>query len=160
MSDFRTKRGRCIIDDEALFLSSSWSGQFRRALEGGALGKIWLISVTLLPVMLFLSVGQSGLVHVLMGAGIGALLLMISLVVNRLRGFGYDRKILRDDIESFTLVEGSKGLTNPRFILKYRKDGKIRKRYISLPSKLFGYVDEEVEKAREVLESEGFQLED
>lgn len=56
-------------------------------------------------------------------------------------------------------VSGTKWISRPRFIVKYRRDGERKNRYIQMPSK-FGYGDEEFERAKEIFRSENVPLEE
>jgi hypothetical protein len=162
VTSFRTKRGRCILDDERLYLSSSWAGQMRRYQEGGFFGKIMLVSLAALPVIILFNLIMVDGTEVLEGFGIGLGLglggILLAYLINYFRGFATDRVIQRDAIESFKAVEGSKGVSRPRFILKFEKNGEKRNRYIMMPSKFLSYGEEEFEEAKDKLREEGFEV--
>lgn len=158
MTDFRTNRGRCIIDERNVHLTSSIEGQFRRYLEGGPFGYFLVATYFALIVLLGFQVymGNSG--PVMLGFGIGITIILISRIVNFQRGFVRDRKISKQYVESVSLNEGKKGFTNPRFVIEFEKEGELKKRYVMMPSKIFRYTDEEIEKAKEIFKDEGFEL--
>ncbi|MFB6241596.1 MAG: hypothetical protein ABEJ36_02225 [Candidatus Nanosalina sp.] len=162
MTSFRTKRGRCILDSENLYLSSSWTGQLKRYWEGGGFGKFMLVSLAMLPVIIlsnFLMVDEYSVLSGLgIGLGLGLGIMAFAYIVNYFRGFSTDRVIHRDGIEEFKAVEGSKGVTRPRFIVKFEKGGETRNRYIMMPSKILSYGEEEFGEAKEKLRDEGFKV--
>jgi len=164
MVNFRTNRGRCIIDEENLYLSSSWTGLFKRYLEGGIVGKVAFASLFALPFVLLLNLSTGNispfLDGILIGSILGGTLLASILLINYFRNFSYDRVIPKDSINKVKVVEGTEGLSQPRFIVKFEKNGEIRNRYIYMPSKLLSYGKEEFNKAQEILKDEGFELEE
>jgi hypothetical protein len=162
MVSFRASRGRCILDEENLYISSSWSGLFRRYLEGGIVGKLMIASFLPLPVIVLANMGTGTFQPVLsglkIGAGMGIILITSGILINYFRGFSYDRKIPRSSINKFKVVEGTKGLSQPRFIVKFEKNGEERNRYIVMPSEFLSYGEEEFEEAKKLLENKGFEV--
>ncbi|MFB6143802.1 MAG: hypothetical protein ABEJ98_00685 [Candidatus Nanohaloarchaea archaeon] len=157
MTSFRTKRGRCVIDDGSVYLSSSLSGLLKRYCEGGYFGKLLLFFYALLPVYLFYAIWTAD-IYFVAGMGIGLVILASLYAVNYFRGFRYGSVFPRESVESFTAVEGSKGFTRPRFVMKFRRGDDLRKRYVMMPSKFLSYGEEEFEEAKRKLEQEGFEV--
>ncbi|MDY7081403.1 MAG: hypothetical protein SXQ77_03110 [Halobacteria archaeon] len=150
--EFRTKRGRCVIDDESLRLESSFVGYLKRLKEGNLLifGSVLLASIFVVGAFVL-----GDLRKFLVGVGIGVSIVVVSYAVNRLRGFTSDDKIDLDAIRRVKAVEGTKGLTRPRFVIEYEKGDKTKKRYVMMPSKWLSYGDDEFEKAKETFQELG-----
>jgi hypothetical protein len=162
MGSFRTNRGRAIFDEEKLYISSSWTGLLKRYYEGGFFGKLTLSSLTLLPIIYlfnFLMIRSTSFLEgVAIGTVIGAVLIALYYTVNYFRGFSYKSVISKDSIKGFKVIEGSTGLTQPRFIIKFEKSNEIKNRYIIMPSMLLSYGESEFEKAKKLIKEEGFEI--
>lgn len=155
MESFRTRGGQWRITDEAIHIDGNYIGRIKRHYdENKLLTLVWF--VLLLYVLYSLVFGDWEVYS--LGLGIAGSYLAFGYVYNYVRDFTYDNRIQRDAIEIVKPVTGTKGLSRPRFIVKYKRDGKRKNRYIQMPSK-FGYGDEEFEKAKELFRIEGIPLE-
>jgi hypothetical protein len=153
MPSFRTKRGTCRLGDRTLELESSLGMQLKRYREGNRLLFASLLSVlgaaVGLPVVALLA-GDLRLVGLYGGA-----FLVVSLgarVSNAVRGFTSDDEIPLDAIRKVRAVRGTKGLTRPRFVVRYERDGEEKRRYVMMPSLWLSYGPAEFERARECFE--------
>jgi hypothetical protein len=161
MGSFRTRGGQCRITDDAIHIDGSYVGRIKRHYdENKLLTLLWLIS-PLYVVYFLIQVDRD--VYVLslglgIGLAVGGTYLAFGYVYNYVRDFTYDDRIQRDAIETIKPVSGTKGISRPRFIVKYERDGERKNRYIQMSSK-FGYGDEEFEKAKDLFQSVGLPLE-
>jgi hypothetical protein len=148
MPSFRTKRGRCHLDDDMLRLESSFRGQLRRYREGNRLF-FWAYVAAMLT-MVGVLVGQllAGETRTLLLTG-GAIagIVLLARVTNRLRGFTADEEIPIDVISHVTAVRGTKRLTRPRFVVAYDADGERKRRYVMMPSLWLSYGEAEFRRA-------------
>ena len=96
-----------------------------------------------LPVIILANIGtdtfQPVLTGLKTGAILGTFLITGGIIVNYFRDFSYDRKIPRNSINKFKIVEETKGLSKPRFIMKFEKNNEEKKRHIIIPSKFLSY---------------------
>ncbi|MFB6213037.1 MAG: hypothetical protein ABEJ07_00510 [Candidatus Nanohaloarchaea archaeon] len=160
MTSFRTKRGRCIIDGDDLYLSSSMAGLFRRFWEGGRLGRLLAVSYLVFFAWFFYKLLFDLGTPFKVGIALGAALLALSYVTNSLRGFSRQRVIPLDSVKEVSFTEGRPGLTRPRFIVEFEKEGgEQKKRYIMMPSLWLDYSEEEVGKAKMMFEDKGLRAE-
>lgn len=159
---FRTKRGKCVVEDDVIRLESSAAGYLRHLWHGNRLLFLGFVAgVIFAPVVLILQVlaGNASPAPMLLGAMVVLLVLLAVRAVYRLRGFTRDKKIPIDKVERVVAVEGTKGLTRPRFVVRYEKEGRIRKRYVLMPSKWLSFGEEELRRAKEVFREAGLPLE-
>lgn len=160
MPSFRTKRGRCHLDGDTLCLESSLRGQFRRLREGSRV-LFWTYVLALLSAAGFLvSAGLAG-EYWHLGLSVGGALLVIALGYGRnaLRGFTRDAEIPLEDVVCVTATAGTKGLTRPRFVVHYERDGERRKRYVTMPSLWLDYGEAEFERAKACFRAQGLTVE-
>jgi hypothetical protein len=160
MPSFRTKRGRCHVEGDRLALESSIRGQFQRYREGGRL-LFWsyvVLTVTAVAYPVYmLAVGEARTV-LLWGGAVGGLL-MLGYAVNYWRGFTRADEIPLEAITHVTAVTGTRGLTRPRFVVTYRRDGETHHRYVMMPSPFLSYGDAEFERAKETFREAGVHVE-
>ncbi|MFB6114813.1 MAG: hypothetical protein ABEK04_00865 [Candidatus Nanohalobium sp.] len=157
MASFRTKRGRCILDEDKMYLTSSFKGHMKRLWEGN---KVLLFGFSALYIWIGYAVVFGLDAAVLAGAGLGLVLVAISYITNHFRNFSSDSIIEKDNINSIKASKGSKTLTRPRFVVKFDKNGEEKNRYIMMPSLWLSYGSEEFEKAKEIFRDEGLELEE
>jgi hypothetical protein len=160
MPSFRTKRGRCYLDDETLRLESSLRGQLRRYREGGRLF-FWSYVVAMLT-MVGVLVGQflAGETRTLLLTGVAISgTILLARVTNRLRGFTATTEIPVDAIEHVTANPGTKGLTRPRFVVVYDADGETKRRYVMMPSRWLSYGEAEFRRAVATFRDAGIEVE-
>lgn len=160
MPSFRTKRGRCHVEDGRLRLESSLRGQMRRYREGSRL-LYWSFLVVIVvaigyPVVL-VATGEYRTV-LFWGGGV-ALVLGGGYALNRWRGFTSEDEIPLDAVTHVTANEGRKGLTRPRFVVTYVADGETKRRYVMMPSKFLSYGDDEFERATACFREAGLPVE-
>jgi hypothetical protein len=161
MESFRTRGGQCRITDEAIHIDDSYIGRIKRHYDESRLLTLsWLIFP--LCILYFFVVGDRNVYALGLGLGIGLAVgggyLAFGYTYNYVRDFTYDDRIPRNAIKTVKPVSGTKGVSRPRFIVKYERDGERKNRYIQMPSK-FGYGDEEFEKAKELFRSEDIPVE-
>lgn len=161
MASFRTKRGRCHLDGDRLRLESSLWGQLRRYWEGNRLlFGAYLVALGAVAGFVVTQALAGEYRRVLLWGGGVVAALGVGLAVNRLRGFTREEEIELDRILRVRAVEGRKGLTRPRFVVAYERDGQVRKRYVMMPSKWLSYGPGEFHRARETFEDAGIPVEE
>ncbi|MFB6108798.1 MAG: hypothetical protein ABEJ82_08175 [Haloplanus sp.] len=160
MPSFRTKRGRCHLDGDALRLESSLRGQLRRYREGNRL-LFW--SYLLALCFRIGSVGWSllaGEYRLLLLVAVAALAVVgVGYASNYVRGFTREDEIPVDAIEYVTAVEGTTGLTRPRFVVVYDRAGRTRRRYVMMGSTWLSDGEAEFERAKETFRAAGVRVE-
>jgi len=148
VSSFRTKRGRCVIEDDTLALESSLRGQLARYREGNRL-LYWCYVGILLALVgwvgsrLLFGFDQRDLLTV--GVIVG--LLALARGIAWTRGFTSADTIPVSAIDRVNAIDGAKGVTRPRFIVHYERDGDEKKRYVMMASRFLSYGDDEFETA-------------
>ncbi|MFB6101324.1 MAG: hypothetical protein ABEJ73_02020 [Haloplanus sp.] len=160
MPAFRTKRGRCHLDDDALRLDSSLGGQLRRYREGSRLVFWSYIGILVVGFGFLVAKLLAGDVRttVLTVGAVGAVV-AVARASNYLRGFTSADEIPRDAITHVTAVRGTKGLTRPRFVVTYEADGETKRRYVMMPSLWLSYGEAEFGRATEVFRRVGIPVE-
>ncbi|WP_435066443.1 hypothetical protein [Haloplanus sp. C73] len=160
MPSFRTKRGRCHLDGDALRLESSFRGQFRRYREGGLWPTLLLCGSLLSAAVILVTQLLAGDWRPLL-FGIGAFLALwvAGRVSNAVRGFTSTTEIPLDAIDHVTAVPGTSGLTRPRFVVAYDANGETKRRYVMMPSRWLSYGDTEFERAKETFRDAGIDVE-
>lgn len=160
MPSFRTKRGVCRLNDGTLSLESSIAGQLRRYWEGNRLIFISYLVLILVGVGFVGELLLTGQFRTL-AYWTGAVVAIVggAYAVNYARGFTRDEEIPVEDIVGVRAVEGSKGLTRPRFVVRYRQNEDINRRYVMMPSKWL-YGETEFDNAKEAFEEVGVQVEE
>lgn len=160
---FRTKRGKCVVEDGVIRLESSMAGYLRHLWHGNRLLFLFFMAgVVFAPAVLLLQVvaGNVSPAPLLLGAFLVLLVLLAVRVVYSLRGFTRDNEIPVDAVERVVAAGGTKGLTRPRFVVEYEEDGETRKRYVMMPSKWLSFGEEEFGKAKEVFGEMGLEVEE
>ena len=161
MTDFRTRRGNCVVSENGLQLHSSVRGRLKRLAEAHPLRILLYVIIPMYPIY---TVVQYGIADVWPGLAIGLALAAVYLTFgygyNYVRGFTYDDTIPRDSITAVKPVRGTKGISRPRFVVVYEREGAEKRRYIQMPSTFLAYGGEEFEKAKEILRSAGLPIVD
>jgi hypothetical protein len=146
---FRTKRGRCVLTDDELRVESGLLLQARRYWEGNrALLAGYLAAYGLLVAAAVRVLDREGWTALAVGAGAVAALVVAGRVVNRRRGVTGDERIPLHDVERIEVFEGDDWLTRPRFVVRYWRDGRVKRRYVMMPSGLLSYGESEFERAK------------
>ncbi|WP_251343880.1 hypothetical protein [Haloplanus halophilus] len=159
MPSFRTKRGRCHLDGEALRIDSSLRGQLRRYREGSRLLFLSYLGLLAVAAGFVLANLLAGDVRtLLLAGGAAAAVVGVARLSNRLRGFGTPDEIPLDAVERVTAVRGRKGLTRPRFVVTYAVDGETRKRYVMMPSLWLSYGEDEFRRATTLFADAGIPV--
>ena len=87
----------------------------------------------------------------------GLLIFLVALLVlNYLQGFRSPDRIQFDDIEDISSTRGQKGLTRPRLVITYTRNGEQYKRRVNLPSLYTDYGQEAFDSAVEAFDERGF----
>jgi hypothetical protein len=160
MPSFRTKRGRCHLDDDTLRLESSLRGQLRRYREGGRL--FFWAYVGAVSTMVGVLVGQflAGETRTLLLTGFAISgVILLTRVTNRLRGFTAAEAIPVDAIDHVTAKRGTNGLTRPRFVVVYDAGGETKRRSVMMPSLWLSYGEEEFQRAIATFLDAGVEVE-
>jgi hypothetical protein len=160
MPSFRTKRGRCHLDGGTLRIESSCRGYVRRLREGNRV-LFWSYVLAMIvavgtPLSLIVSGDVRGVGFVLGGV---VLLVGVARASNSLRGFTSEAEIPLDDVRRVTATTGTQGLTRPRFVVEYDRDGERKKRYVMMPSLWLDYSEETFERAKTVFREAGVPVE-
>jgi len=159
MPSFRTKRGRCHLDDGRLRLESSLRGQFRRYREGNRLLFYTAVAGVLASIGFVVGKLLAGDLRTLLLVGVIAVLVAgIARASNYLRGFTTADDIPLAAIEYVRPVRGTKGLTRPRFVVAYTVDGDTRRRYVMMPSLWLSYGEAEFRRATETFRDAGLTI--
>ena len=160
MATFRTKRGRCVLADDELRIESGVRLQARRYWEGN---RALLAGYLALYGLLFLAslrvVGRGNWRAVALGVGVVAALVVGGRVLNSRRGVTGDDRIPLRDVEAVEAVAGDDWLTRPRFVVRYWRGGRIRYRYVMMPSGLLSYGDAEFDRAVATFRDAGIPVE-
>lgn len=160
MPSFRTKRGRCHLADGRLRVESSLRGQFERLYEGNRLIFLSYVVVVLVAVGYPVTLLLFGDLRTF-GYWTGGVALLVggAYAVNYWRGFRRDDEIPLADITRIEALEGRTGLTRPRFVVHYDRDGEPRRRYVMMPSSILSYGDDEFEQAKDAFREAGLHVE-
>jgi len=161
MPSFRTKRGRCHLDDGRLRLESSLRGQLRRYREGSRVlfvSYLVVIAVAVGYPIVLVATGEYRTV-LYWGGGI-ALILGVGYAINRWRGFTRDDEIPLDAITHVTAKKGTRGLTRPRFVVTYASDEGTKRRYVMMPSTYLSYGEDEFERGEAAFREVGVPVEE
>ncbi|WP_459845122.1 hypothetical protein [Halolamina salina] len=144
MGEFRTKDGRCIVAEDGLRIrvgERSPLGTLRDALTDEEIPPVRRAGVALfgLAVVVGVVLAVRTLPVWLSGAGVG--LLLAWLVWSRLHGGQPEKEISiqYDAVESVEPEYGLPLLTRPRFVIRYRSEGGVKRRYVLCPSRLYGF---------------------
>jgi len=155
---FRTHDGRCIVAEDRLRIESGVRGAIgtlRDALTDGAIPPVRRAGVALFLVALL--VGAALAVRTLPAwlSGAAAGLLLAWAIWTRLRGADPDREVVIpfDTIESVEPEYGLPLLTRPRFVVRHRSEGGVKRRYVLTPSRLYGFGA--YERGKELLAARG-----
>ena len=144
VGEFRTHDGRCIVAEDRLRIQSGRRGLFgtlRDALTDDDVSPLRRGGVALFVVAAV--VGAALAVRTLpawlSGAGVG--LLLAWLAWSRLRGSDPEAEVVirYDAVESVEPQYGLPLLTRPRFVVRYRSEGGVKRRYVLCPSRLYGF---------------------
>lgn len=138
-TEIRTKRGSARFDDGSLQFEESVLG-YGRALvrdywHGGSRGQRAIVVGYLFGVLYGIGVvawrlgnGRWRLPALVVGV------VVVGWLIGYARGYRSVDSLDLDRIESVSATRGSKGLTRPRLMLRFRTDGDSRKRRLLLPS--------------------------
>lgn len=159
MEGFRTKRGRCVFDEQVgeLRLHGSWRGYLRNVYAGST----WrFLAMLLLPVFTLVNLyaaSRSGLAReFVLGVALVVGIAAVYSVVRFARGFGDDESI---PLGAIHFVEGDGRRTHPQFVVYYGEDGEETTCRVTLPSKRLSYTMDEFEEAWRTFERYGVPVE-
>lgn len=145
VGDFRTKDGRCIVAEDRLRIEigkRGLLGTLREALTDEEIPPIRRAGVALFAVAVVVGAALAArlLPPWLSGAAAGLLLAWaLWSVYRRRQRSAADVEIPLDDVESVEPQYGLPLLTRPRFVIRYRSEGGVKRRYVLCPSRIFGF---------------------
>ncbi|UPV73642.1 hypothetical protein M0R89_13975 [Halorussus limi] len=160
MASFRTKRGRCVLTDDELRVESGLYLQAKRYWEGNR--PLLAVYLGLYAALLVASarVASSGEWRALVVGAIAVVTLLVAgRAANRRRGVGSADRIPLYDVESVTAVAGDDWLTRPRLVVRYWRDGGVKRRRVMMPSGLLSYGESEFERAKRTFRERGIPVE-
>jgi hypothetical protein len=82
--------------------------------------------------------------------------LAAALLLDYARGFRSPNSIRLGAIEDVSATRGSKGMTRPRFVIRYSDEGSTYRRRVNLPSLYTSEGEDTYEHAQEAFEKRGF----
>jgi hypothetical protein len=157
MDSFKTKKGRCIVTDDAIQLESPFLARFKRTYEGN---KPLFTGVMLLFGYAVVSLVVDRFIFWRAVAVWGIILGVIVIVVRHLyivfSAQTLDDRIPLQVVTRVTLNE----LSRPVFFVHYERDGAAVYRAIPLPSSRYDYTEQEVATAKETFARYGFPVEE
>lgn len=144
VDDFRTHDGRCVVAEDRLRIQPGRRGllgTLREALTDDDISPIRRVGVALFLVAAV--VGAALAVRTLpvwlSGAGAGLLLAWAAWKALKSRDGEGEVVIPFADIEGVEPQYGLPLLTRPRFVIRYRSEGGVKRRYVLCPSRLYGF---------------------
>ena len=158
MDSFKTKKGRCIITDDAIQLESPFLARFKRTYEGS---KLLFTGVMLLFGYVIVSLVVDRFIFwravVVWGIILGVIVIILRhLYIVVFLDQTLDDRIPLQAVTRVTLNE----LPRPVFFVHYEKDGEAVYRAIPLPSARYDYTAQKVETAKETFARYGFPVEE
>lgn len=158
MDSFKTKKGRCIITDDAIRLESPFLARFKRTYEGS---KLLFTGLMLLFGYMVVSLVVDQFIFWRAVAVWGIVLGIIGIILRHLYIVVFLDQTLDDCIplQAVTRVTINE-LPRPVLFVHYKKDGKAVYRAIPLPSARYDYTAQEVETAKETFARYGFPVEE
>lgn len=145
VGDFRTKDGRCIVAEDRLRIEVGERGPvgtLRAALTDGSIPPVRRAGVALFVVAVVVGVALAvrTLPVWLSGAGAGLLLSWLGWAAYQRRQRATTEVVIPfADVESIEPQYGLPLLTRPRFVISYRSEGGVKRRYLLCPSRLYGF---------------------
>ncbi|ESP88788.1 hypothetical protein [Candidatus Halobonum tyrrellensis] len=159
---FPTKRGECVVGDDAVRIEGSRLGYLRNLRDSyWRSDEAWRKAVFLGIVVgvplgalnpLFDGVDRFDLY--VYGAT-AALVAVLAGYQRLVRGFTTTDRIPLSAVREVALVEGTRGVTRPRFVVRYDDDGRERRRYVHMPSPYTPDGGEAVERGRAAFAAAG-----
>ncbi|MBP1988091.1 hypothetical protein [Halolamina salifodinae] len=144
VDDFRTHDGRCVVAEDRLRIQPGRRGLFgtlQQALTDDEIPPIRRAGVALFLVAA--AVGAVLAVRTLpvwfSGAIAGLLLAWLAWKAIQSRDGEGEVVIPFADIEGIEPEYGLPLLTRPRFVIRYRSEGGVKRRYLLTPSRLYGF---------------------
>ncbi|WP_363463765.1 hypothetical protein [Halogeometricum borinquense] len=163
---FRTKRGRCLVDDTYLHVEESFVGTYRNMYDywsSGWVGRFVFLAAMFAPLYglgtaLWVTredpLGTPALIFL---SAIGVFVI-ISAFRRIVQGYTSASRIPLADVRTVTSNRGTKGLTSPRLLVEYDADGATRKRVLMLPSLYTSDGEERFEEAQRTLSAAGLDV--
>lgn len=158
MDSFKTKKGRCIVTDDAVRLESPFLARFKRTYEGS---KLLFIGVMLLFGYMIVSLVTDRFIFWRPIAVWAIIIAAIIGVLKRIVIYFLDQTL--DDripLQRVTRITLNEVRNRPVFFIHYEKDGSAVYRPIPLPSSRYEYTKQEVETAKEIFARHGFPVEE
>jgi hypothetical protein len=154
--------GHCTLTDEKLRIDKSARGTIQRIYEGSklfffaaTLVILWLIASIVLDTGVFAR--EIALVVLGIGVLLGGALGVIWLLGAATSDLSRDNVIQVRSIES---IDCSKKGIFPKMVVNYQKKGANVEHLIQFPYMWFSYTDDEFEKAKDLFEQEGIEIND
>lgn len=162
---FPTKRGECVVGDDAIRVEGSRLGSLRNLRDGyWRSDDVWRKAVFLgtvvgvpLAVVNPLLDGLDRFDLYVYGAA-AALAALLAGYQRLVRGFTATDRVPRSAVREVALVAGTKGLTRPRFVVRYEDDGRERRRYVQMPSRYTPEGDAALDRARAAFDAAGIDV--
>jgi hypothetical protein len=144
VDDFRTHDGRCIVAEDRLRIQPGRRGLFgtlRDALTDDDIPPVRRVGVALFLVAAVVgaALAVQTLPAWLSGAAAGLLLAFFGWKALEGRNGEGEVVIPFADIEGVEPEYGLPLLTRPRFVIRYRSEGGVKRRYVLTPSRLYGF---------------------
>lgn len=164
--EFRTKTGRCLIDDDAIRLEHRSTGDLRNVYDGliGGRGRLRRKGLAWGVTLAMLAVVGAGVYFVPWFGAFLTLAIVAAFAVSYYRKRKYrftdTDEIPLDAVESVAYRSGVPVLTRPRFVVRYREDGVTKRRYVMLPSGLYAETQDAIATAKRLFAEHDIPIED
>jgi len=154
---FRTKSGFCRVERDRLRLERTGvRGGAAQALHGDSKARTWLVYCAVVAGSAYVCWSELQAGNMTVAMVFAALVGWLVLSLARARDFSMANEVLRSRTDRIELIRGVVGLTRDRVVLHFRDDaGKLARRFILLPG-LLQRGQGEFERARVVLERQGW----
>lgn len=154
MKEIPTKRGRITFGSGKVMMEESWTGYVKNSYEGFWENGVLVDKLFFALVLAFVSSAGSFLAAAYLTAPLiaqinaAAMIMLLAFAVMIYEHWNNVEKakfIKYSEIESVKLVEGFKPITCPRFIIDYRRDGREKVRYVTMPIELMPGVEDHIQ---------------
>ncbi|WP_435179041.1 hypothetical protein [Halorussus sp. AFM4] len=159
-TSFRTRRGRCVLTDGELRVESGPVGHGRRYWEGNRpLLAAYLALYAALAVGAGRVLARGDWDALAFGAVAVAAVLIAGRRFKDRRGITRENRIPLYDVEAVEAYPGERRFSPPRLVVRYRRGGTVKRRYVLMPSRALSYADREFEAATRLLRERGVPVE-
>jgi hypothetical protein len=160
MEEFRIKKGECVFGSDRIMLEESLKGHFSNLFDlwyEGETRQKAIFAASVFAVFFSLSIiGNFLMLASVQAIAAFAVMLVAVLVISWTHkyehGFTSEKFVRKENLDSVNFVKGRRWITCPRFILNYSEDGKEKKRYVIMPTRLIPGVDEDIQGIKEKFE--------